>query len=270
AFDLKGRLYVTVISANPAVHGVWRFTSDGHGARITTLPPGSAPNGLALDEAHGLMLIADSFGGVIWRAAMSGGAGEAWIRDPLLAPRPLVGRFPGANGLQRAGTAVLVTVSDRGLLLRVPITSTGAAGPVEVVAAGLPGDDFAVAPDGGVYVTTHPFNTVIHVSRDGRRRVIAGPEQEVVGPTSAALTPDGKFLYVATDGGLYRPLPGRPPVARVVKLQLTPGSSATSAAIRTPGASLTSGAVQTSGAHLLPGPAGSPGIRGPAADAHAR
>lgn len=221
AFDSQGGLYATAISANPLIHGLWRFRADGTGGQIATLPPQAAPNGLALDEGHAQVLIADSFGGVVWSVPMQGGKAQVWTRDRLLAPRPLVGRFPGANGLQRVGEAIIVTVSDRSLVLRFPITASGAAGQPQIVAAALPADDFAAAQDGTLYVTTHPFNTVIRLTTLGKSTVIAGPRQNVIGPTSAALTPDGTALYIAADGGVYRPLPGVAPRARIVRLDLT-------------------------------------------------
>jgi len=222
AFDRDGTLYATANSRNPAVHGVWRFASDGEGARIAGLPPGSAPNGIALDGHRGL-LVADSFGGVIWRVPLDGGEASVWLRHEWLLPRPLVGRFPGANGLQRSGRDVIVASSDRSLLIRVPILPDGSAGAPQIVASGMPADDFAVAPDGSLYVTTHPFNTVVRIATDGTRTVIAGPAQGVVGPTSAALAPDGTLL-VAVDGGVYRPLPGHAPVASLVRIELAPSA----------------------------------------------
>jgi sugar lactone lactonase YvrE/predicted ester cyclase len=224
ALDPLGALYATVNSPLPEMRGVWRFDREGRGTRLAALPAGATPNGLALD-GRGHLLIADSFAGLLWRVPVTGGAAEPWLRHVWLAPRPLVGRFPGANGLQRQGDAVIVAVSDRSLLLRIPIRPDGAAGDVEILATGLPADDFAVAADGTLYVTTHPFNSIVRVTRDGRRTVIAGPAQGIVGPTAAALGPDG-LLYVVNDGGLFRPTPGVPPLATVVRL--TPRSPQTS------------------------------------------
>jgi sugar lactone lactonase YvrE len=219
AFDRAGTLHATVNSANDDVRGVWRFAADGRGTRIAALPPGAVPNGLAID-GRGDVLVADSFGGVVWKVPAAGGPPTAWLRHAWLTPRPLVGRYPGANGLQVAGDAVYVAVSDRGLLLRVPLTAGGDAGTPEIYANGLPADDFAIAADGTLYVTTHPFDTVVKLARDGRRVVVAGPAQGVIGPTAAAIAGDGA-LYVVTDGGLYRPSPGQRIVPKVVRLSVT-------------------------------------------------
>jgi SnoaL-like polyketide cyclase len=218
AFAADGTLFASANSRDPAVHGVWRFTPDGRGTHLASLPPGTAPNGVALD-GHGGLLVAESFGGAIWRVPTDGGPAVPWLSHPWLAPRPLLGRFPGANGLQRMGDAVVVASSDRSLLIRVPIKADGSAGEPGILASALPGDDFAIAADGSLYVTTHPFNTVVRLTPDGRRVVIAGPRQGVIGPTSAAFGADGA-LYVGVDGGVYRPLPGVPPVAKLVRLEL--------------------------------------------------
>jgi sugar lactone lactonase YvrE len=218
AFDRAGVLHATVNSADDAVRGVWRFDTDGAGRRVAALPHGAVPNGIAIDT-RGDLFVADSFGGLIWRLPPGGGEATAWLRHAWLTPRPLVGRYPGANGLQIAGDAVYVAVSDRGLLLRIPILVDGAAGAAEIYSSGLPADDFAVAADGTFYLTTHPFNTVVRLTRDGRRVVVAGPAQGVIGPTAAAIARDGS-LYVVTDGGLYRPTPGQPIVPAIVRLEL--------------------------------------------------
>ena len=98
--------------------------SDGAGRRVAALPHGAVPNGIAIDT-RGDLFVADSFGGLIWRLPPGGGEATAWLRHAWLTPRPLVGRYPGANGLQIAGDAVYVAVSDRGLLLRIPIFGDG-------------------------------------------------------------------------------------------------------------------------------------------------
>jgi sugar lactone lactonase YvrE len=216
AFDRDGALYASVNSANDSVRGVWLFAADGQPTRLAALPPGVVPNGLAID-ARGNAYIADSFGGVIWQVPAGGGEPSAWLRHAWLTPRPLIGRYPGANGLQLADGALYVAVSDRALLLRIPIAADGAAGSPEIYASGLPADDFAIAADGSLYLTTHPFNSVVKLARDGRRSVVAGPAQGVIGPTAAAIAGDGS-LYVVTDGGLFRPSPGEPIVPGVVRL----------------------------------------------------
>jgi sugar lactone lactonase YvrE len=215
-FDTAGTLYASVSSQDPAVRGIWAFAASGHGHRLAQLPARTFPNGIALD-GHGDLIVADSIAGVLWQVPIVGGDAQVWLRSELLLPRPLIGRFPGANGLQRVGASIVVAVSDRSLVLQIPIASNGTAGAPVVLTASVPTDDFAAAADGTLYLTTHPFNSVVRLTTDGRLAVIAGAAQGIIGPTSAAFAADGA-LYVATDGGLYRPVPGVRPRASVVRL----------------------------------------------------
>jgi sugar lactone lactonase YvrE len=198
-------IYMTVISPDPAVHGVWRLDAAGRGGHFAALPPGTMPNGIAR-IAPGELLVADSAGGRLWRIGRDGQA-SVWLDHPLLRPRPYLGRFPGPNGVQARGDFVYVAVSDRGHILRIPVAADGSAGAPEVLFEDVPADDFAVGDDGSFYFTTHPFDGVLKIGAGGERRTIVGPEQGITGPTAAALGrgADGRrALYVVADGGLYR------------------------------------------------------------------
>lgn len=219
-FGSAGELYASVLSRDASFHGVWRFAPDGSGMRIAALPLDALPNGIALD-GRGALLVADSFGGLIWRVTLADGEVQPWLRDARLAQRPLVGAFPGANGLQASADSAFVAVSDRSTILRIPIEDDGRAGEPAIVSGMVAGDDFAIAPDGTLYVTTHPFNSIVRLAPRGKTVVIAGPQQGVVGPTSATIGADGA-LYVATDGGLYRMRPGLPLNPAIVRIELKP------------------------------------------------
>jgi hypothetical protein len=59
---------------------------------------------------------------------------------------------------------------------------------------------------GTLYITTHPFNTVVRVTQDGRRDIVANATQGIIGATDAAfgvLPSDRDTLYVVTDGGAF-------------------------------------------------------------------
>src|SRR5690606_25601018 len=146
-------IYMTVISPDPAVHGVWRLDAAGRGGHFAALPPGTMPNGIAR-IAPGELLVADSAGGRLWRIGPDGQA-SVWLDHSLLRPRPYLGRFPGPNGVQARGDFVYVAVSDRGHILRIPVAADGSAGAPEVLFEDVPADDFAVGDDGSFYFTTH-------------------------------------------------------------------------------------------------------------------
>ena len=59
---------------------------------------------------------------------------KAWLVSPALAPlEPGPGHF-GVNGVTYHNGAVWASNTDRQTLLRIPVTATGAPGPVQVVA----------------------------------------------------------------------------------------------------------------------------------------
>ena len=207
--------FLNVNAVDPSHHGVWRIAGNGQGQPFAVLPLGTIPNGIARTAA-GDLLIADSTG-CVWRVD-GNGRPTVWLRHEWFAGRPNIGRFPGANGIQVWDQTAYVTNSDLGLIIAVPIAADGGAGIPSIYAEGIGGDDFAIDDDGTLYVTTHPFNTVVRIGRDGSRTVIAGAAEGVVGPTAAALGTDQdgrRVLYVVTDGGMFTLPEGEPvPPAR--------------------------------------------------------
>ncbi len=216
--------YATVHSPDPTIHGIWVIGLDGSARQLTSLPPQSQPNGIAVDS-KGMIYSPDSGMGLIWKIDPQTGQADIWYDGPEVNARPYIGRFPASNGLQIQNDTVYVAASDKALFSKIAIEPDGKPGPVTIIASGVPGDDFALDSDGTAYVTTHPFNTVMKVAPNGDLSVIATPAQDVVGPAASVLVakPDGKkYLYVVTDGGLYAPLPNRPVTPAIVELDITP------------------------------------------------
>jgi sugar lactone lactonase YvrE len=170
------------------------------------------PNGIAVMD-NGAALVADSFGARLWHVDAAGQA-RVWLEHPLLQPRAYLGRFPGPNGVQVWNGSAYVAVSDRGHIVRVPITPAHGAGEPQVLHGDVAADDFAIDTDGTMYFATHPFDTIVRIDAAGKRSILAGVEQGLTGPTALALAPGsagGKLLYAVTDGGLYRQ-PGAAPI----------------------------------------------------------
>jgi hypothetical protein len=198
-------LYATVFEGAPGSGRVVSIARDGTVATVADLPIGSIPNGIAYDQVGGL-IVADVFGG-LWRVELASRRVTRWLEHPWLSRRESIGTYPAANGVQCARGSIYAVNSDRGLLVRVPVRPDGSAGAPELIARDAPGDDFAVDGSGNVYLTTHPFNQVVHIATDDRRTTLATGANKMFGPTAAALgTWRGrKVLYVVTDGGLYAP-----------------------------------------------------------------
>jgi sugar lactone lactonase YvrE/uncharacterized membrane protein YphA (DoxX/SURF4 family) len=202
AFGADGTLFLT---GDGSALGVWRISPSGKGELFAKLPEGSWPNGLTLGP-DGMLYAADSLLGKIWKIDPRTGQITTAIENDLLRRRFWIALAPGANGLHFFGRDLFVSVSDRGTILRFKQTSDGKFQKPEVYAVGIPSDDFAIDSDGALYVTTHPHNTIVKITPDGRRIIIANAQHGVTGAADAAFgtrTGDEQTLYVATDGGAF-------------------------------------------------------------------
>lgn len=202
AFDANGRMFMT---GQGRQLGVWRFTPDGKGELFAKLPQGAWPNGITVGPDKQLY-VADAALGLLWRIDPETGAAERAIESDALRARRFIALAPGANGLHFFGRDLYVTVSDAARVLKLTLGQDGHFGALSVFAEGIPGDDFAIDDQGTLYITTHPFNTIVRVTQSGQRSVIANATQGIVGATDVAfgvLPGDRDTLYVATDGGAF-------------------------------------------------------------------
>jgi sugar lactone lactonase YvrE len=173
--------------------------------------------------APGVLLLADSLGGLIWRVDLAddglSATASVWLQDPTMAANPdnglksPMGPQPGINGIRFAARTDVVyyTSTAQKLFARVAVNplSHKPTGPPEVVAPDIAPDDFCLDEDAGVaYLTTHTGNTIVRMPIDGAApSVVAGDPftEQLVGPSSAvwARGPEdyGRVAYVTTDGG---------------------------------------------------------------------
>lgn len=197
-----GTLYM---SSNGVTPGIWRITQDGRGEMLTRLPKGAWPNGLDFGP-DGNIYSPDSALGLVWRINPHSGDAEPAVKDPALSARPFIALAPGANGLHFKGRVMIVTVSDSTKVLSFEMDNTGMFSAPKVLASGIPGDDFAIGRDGSLFITTHPYNTLVKVAPDGRRSIIGDARDAIIGATDAVFgttDADRDTLYVATDGGAF-------------------------------------------------------------------
>ncbi|NEX61986.1 SMP-30/gluconolactonase/LRE family protein, partial [Noviherbaspirillum galbum] len=197
-----GTLYMTSNGATPSV---WRLPYNGNPELFIRLPEGAWPNGIDFGP-DGKLYVADSNLGVVWRVDTQSGRIERAVDDKQLRARPFISLAPGANGLHFRGSDMIVTVSDHTTLLAYALQSDGRFGEPQVLATGIPGDDFAIGEDGSLYVTTHPYDTIVQILSSGERRVIGDARQRIIGATDAVFgraPGDRDTLYVVTDGGAF-------------------------------------------------------------------
>jgi len=185
--DHQGNLYVALCTGSPGLQGIWRISPNGSASRIAALPADGIPNGMALDERHGFLYVADSLLGTIWRVSVADGTVAAWAAGPQLAP----GGGLGANGLKLHDGAVWVSNTQAGTLMRIPIRRDGSAGPIQAVTTGLPGiDDFAFTGPGDnapVLAAINRFSTVVLIQPDGRQQTVLTAADGLSNPSSIGI-----------------------------------------------------------------------------------
>jgi hypothetical protein len=187
--------------------------------------PASGPAGSCL-LAPGVIALADSVAGLIWRVDLRVGRGNAtagvWLRHETMRCDPgsaLVLPQPGIKGVRYAARTgyLYYTSMARKLFMRVPVDpgSHDPAGVPECIASGITADDFCLDEEADVaYLTARQQNNIerVPLQADGiARLVVAGEpfDEQLVGPSSAAWgrRPGdyGRIAYVTTDGGLAVP-----------------------------------------------------------------
>lgn len=208
-----------------------------------------APNGMCL-VAPGVLLVADSFSGLIWRVDLQGRSpgrapeASVWLEHSSMKhfPGKMKPEQPGVNGVRYAAKSnyVYYTATAKKLLMRVPVDPATLlpAGEPEVVVAGRMGDDFILDEEAqAIYLTTHRQNSIDLVSMDpgensGFTQIVAGDplNLDVVGPSGGAWSrrpgAAGRVAYFITDGGTASPLPGGTEPAKLLRLELSPWSGA--------------------------------------------
>ena len=200
--DHTGHLYVALCTGSPDLQGIWRVSPHGSARRIAALPVGGIPNGMALDDRHGYLYVADSLLSVVWRVSIPGGSVVAWAAGPQLSP----GGGLGANGLKLHDGAVWVSNTQAGTLLRIPMQANGSAGPIQTVASGLPGiDDFAFTGPGtraSILAAINRFSTVVLIRLDGSQQTVLTAADGLSNPSAIAIR--GGTVYVLSAAYLTR------------------------------------------------------------------
>jgi hypothetical protein len=187
ARDHGGNLYVALCTGSPDLQGIWRISRSGSMARVAALPADGIPNGLALDERRGVIYVADSLLGTIWRMSVATGAVSVWASGAQLAPDGGL----GANGLKLHGGAIWVSNTQLGTLLRIPVTHDGSAGPIQTEATGLSGiDDFAFTGRGNrapILAAINRTSRVVLIQRDGSQQTVLTAADGLSNPSAIAI-----------------------------------------------------------------------------------
>ncbi|MFF8910700.1 hypothetical protein [Streptomyces olivaceoviridis] len=180
-----GTLYFLYASGTPDLTGLWRLRPGGTPHRIAALPADGLPNGLALDEHHDRLYMADSALGKIYTVPTTGGTPTTWSAAPELASTG----FLGVNGLKIRRGALWATNLDRGTVVRIPFGPGGRPGPVQIRATGLTGiDDFAFTGRGDeILAALDGPNKVVRIHPDGTWTTVLTGADGLQNPTSVAV-----------------------------------------------------------------------------------
>jgi sugar lactone lactonase YvrE len=176
----------------------------GASSVFMTVTGNSGLNGLTFDSA-GNVYVSDSFQGIIWKTSANGGAGTAWVTDPLLTT---TGVPPfGANGLEfnHAETTLFVANTGNDTVVQVPF-SGGTPGKPSVFVNSINGaDGITIDSNDNLWVAANQSDEIDVVSPTGKLLARlgdfggvdrAGLPHGLLFPASPALSNDGKFVYV--------------------------------------------------------------------------
>jgi len=181
-------------------------------SKVTDIPEGVFLNGMAvLNESRGLVVIGDAGAGQVFTLDVETGTYSKTIEDPTMKPTPSLQL--GINGMKISGGFLYYTTSAQATFNRIPINGADGspAGPAEVVARFILGDDFSFDPAGNAYVSQDPLNTVAKVTSAGVVEIVAGSldSTQVAGSTATGFGrthSDRSVLYVTTSGGYLGPV----------------------------------------------------------------
>jgi sugar lactone lactonase YvrE len=219
--DASGTLYVAATGFNlatgqtdPTTRGVYRVGPDGSAQRIPGTDAIAFPNDLAFDN-RGNLYVTDPAGGAVWRIDRSG-AVVRWVDDPLLHGTGELLGFPyGANGIAFSHGRLIISNTELGLLVTIPIEPSGDAGEPTVVASSpllLGADGVALDAHGDVYCAVNGQNMLAVVRVDGSIGILATAADGLESPSSVAFGTgerDHQSLFVVNFAvGSLAPNPG--------------------------------------------------------------
>lgn len=217
AIDTSGNVYFALPNPGQPDVGVYRITGDSGAERLPGTEEMVVPNGLAFDS-QGNLYASDSLLGSIWRMPNDGATAEIWFSHDWLAgcgeEDPI-----GANGVAYQAGELYVASTAKGILVRIPILSDGAAGEPEIL-AGNPDcnladelygmDGIALDANGNVYALLVLLHKLVRIDlADGKATFLLGEEDGLWNPASLIISTqadDESSLFITN----YAVLPPEP------------------------------------------------------------
>lgn len=195
--------------------------------KIVTVPDAVNLNGIAvLNRRKGLLVIADSGLGLIWRVNVYTKEVKIFSEDLLAKLSPDSALPIGVNGVKIFRRALYFSNSGKSIIARLRLNRDGTPkGPAVVVVKGLIGvDDFAIGSNGAFFIADNIGNALSYApAAGGDAKIIANI---TANPTAVAFgrTPkDAQSVYLTSAGGTlvdYASLSQPPPLGRVLKVDV--------------------------------------------------
>ena len=173
--DQNGNLFVAVASTIPEMRGVWKISPDGSKERVAGTGNMINPNDLAI-ESNGTLYITDSNGSV-WRS-LPGKEATQWVQhEHLVGDKSYsLGVRIGATGIvvtnfsgKGKTASVVVSNSEKGQLVSIPVLPDGSAGEPEIYTDGVFGiDGLTIDQAGDIYGAIMWDSKIVKISRNDR------------------------------------------------------------------------------------------------------
>jgi hypothetical protein len=215
-FVVTGNFSFQTLSPTPGSYAIHRLAFEKCGRpvveEIAALGEIAQPNGITVVPNTPYVLIADSYGGFVYRFDTDTLQLTKYFDHPLLKPQPVNGIVFGVNGVKLSRGHLYFSNSNQQIVARIKATGTEVAldGSPEIVATSTPADDFIVNDhNGDVYITqSEPVNGIGFVGNEAYGSapvtIAGGPNSTaLVGPTAAIWARDavGRTLIVSVTGG---------------------------------------------------------------------
>jgi hypothetical protein len=215
-FVVTGNFSFDNFTPTPGSYAIHRLSFNKCGEpvvkEIAALGAIAQPNGMTAVPNTPYMLIADSYGGFVYRFNTKTLQLTTYFDHPLLKPVPAAGILFGVNGVKLSRGHLYFSNTNQQIVARIKATGTEEVleGSPEIVATPTPADDFVVNDfNGDIYIAEQgTINGIGFVSNDAYGSapvtIAGGPNSTaLLGPTAAiwAKGAVGRTLLVSLTGG---------------------------------------------------------------------